>query len=308
MSEKIYNSYSKFLKDKFGEKVYKLPIKLNLTCPNRDGTCGHGGCIFCGEEGGSFENQEGTIKDQLLQAKKIISKRYKAKKYIAYFQNFTNTYVDFSSFQSMIEQSLIEDVVGLSISTRPDCLYEQHLDYLEKISKQYFVTMELGLQTVNYHTLQKINRGHGLAEFIQGVMACHSRNIAVCVHIIIGLPWDDDLDLIECARILNVLEVEEVKIHALYIVKNTILGDLYEEGKISMISLEEYKRKVILFLRHLNSNIIIERIIGRAPEENSLFCNWDTSWWKIRDDIVKEMKEHNFYQGQLMEKGMINND
>ena len=295
----IYRTYSDFLKEKYGEKVYKLPIKLNLTCPNRDGTCGYGGCIFCGEEGGSFENNIGSIADQIKQEKDLILKKYKAKKYIAYFQNFTNTYMDIDSFKKVIRQSLVKDVIGVSISTRPDCLYESHLKFLREINKDYMVTLELGLQTVNYHTLKKINRGHGLAEFIDGVLRAKKYGIRVCVHIIIGLPWDDDLDICEGANILSALNIDEVKIHALYIIKNTIMGKLYENGQIKPISLDDYKRKVILFLRNLKSDIIVERIIGRAPEENSLFCNWNRSAWKIRDDIIREMEENNYSQGDM---------
>lgn len=295
----IYRTYSDFLKEKYGEKVYKLPIKLNLTCPNRDGTCGYGGCIFCGEEGGSFENNIGSIADQIKQEKDLILKKYKAKKYIAYFQNFTNTYMDIDSFKKVIRQSLVKDVIGVSISTRPDCLYESHLKFLSEINKDYMVTLELGLQTVNYHTLKKINRGHGLAEFIDGVLRAKKYGLRLCAHIIIGLPWDDDLDICEGANILSALTIDEVKIHALYIIKNTIMGKLYENGQIKPISLDDYKRKVILFLRNLKSDIIVERIIGRAPEENSLFCNWNRSAWKIRDDIIREMKENNYSQGDM---------
>lgn len=304
----MYYRYSEYLKERFHEKVYKLPVKLDLTCPNRDGTCGTGGCIFCGEEGGSFENREGSIQEQLQQAKKIVQKKYKAHKFIAYFQNFTNTYMGIEKFKNIIEQCRIEDVVGISISTRPDCLYEEHLDYLQTLSKEYMITMELGLQTVNYRTLKKINRGHGLWEFIDGVIRCHQRGLRVCAHIIIGLPWDDDFDLIECAGILNALKVDEVKIHALYIVKNTPLGEMYERGEISMMSLREYQQKVITFLQQLDPHIVVERIIGRAPEENSLFCNWNTSWWKIRDEIEATMKEKHYYQGQGIKKGMNYHD
>lgn len=295
-----YRKYSDFLKEKFGEKVYKLPVKLNITCPNRDGTCGWGGCIFCGEEGGSFENNFGSIESQLLKNKELIKRKYKAKKYISYFQNFTNTYMPIEEFKSSINRSLIEDVVGLSISTRPDCLGEKYLDFLEEINKNYFVTVELGLQTTNYHSLKKLNRGHGLSEFVDACIKLKNRGINICAHVIIGLPWDNDLDIIECAKMLNVLGVDEVKIHALYIIKGTLLGNMYEKGEINTISLEDYKRKVILFLRHLKDDIIVERIIGRAPEENSLFCNWDTSWWKIRDDIITNMKENNYCQGDLV--------
>lgn len=300
----IYRKYSDFLREKFGEKVYKLPVKLDLTCPNRDGTCGFGGCIFCGEEGGSFENNYGTVKEQLIKNRDHIKNKYKANKYIAYFQNFTNTYMPFEDFKRVIEDSLIEDVVGVSISTRPDYLPKKHLDFLEELNKNYFVTVEIGLQTPNYHSLKKLNRGHGLAEFIAAALELKRRNLNVCTHIIIGLPWDDDLDILECAKILNVLNIDEVKIHALYILKDTGLGKMYERGEIEVISLEDYKKKVILFLRNLKDDIIVERIIGRAPYENSLFCNWNTSWWKIRDDIINVMHENGYTQGDLV-KGEI---
>ena len=299
-----YRKYSDFLREKFGEKVYKLPVKLDLTCPNRDGTCGIGGCIFCGEEGGSFENNFGTVKEQILKNKDHIKNKYKANKYIAYFQNFTNTYMPFDDFKRVIEESLIEDVIGVSISTRPDYLPKKHLDFLEELNKNYFVTVEIGLQTPNYHSLKKLNRGHGLSEFIDAALKLKKRNLNVCTHIIIGLPWDDDLDIVECAKILNVLNIDEVKIHALYILKDTALGKMYERGEIDPISLDDYKKKVILFLRNLKDDIIVERIIGRAPYENSLFCNWNTSWWKIRDDIIEVMHENGYTQGDLM-KGEI---
>ena len=300
----IYRKYSDFLREKFGEKVYKLPVKLDLTCPNRDGTCGLGGCIFCGEEGGSFENNYGTVREQLIKNRDHIKSKYKANKYIAYFQNFTNTYMPFEDFKKVIEDSLIEDVVGVSISTRPDYLPKKHLDFLEELNKNYFVTVEIGLQTPNYHSLKKLNRGHGLAEFIAAALELKRRNLNVCTHIIIGLPWDDDLDILECAKILNVLNIDAVKIHALYILKDTALGKMYERGEIEAISLDNYKKKVILFLRNLKDDIIVERIIGRAPYENSLFCNWNTSWWKIRDDIIAVMHENGYTQGDLV-KGEI---
>ena len=294
-----YRKYSDFLRERFGEKVYKLPVKLDLTCPNRDGTCGVGGCIFCGEEGGSFENNFGTVREQILKNKDHIKNKYKANKYIAYFQNFTNTYMPFEDFKRVIEESLIEDVVGVSISTRPDYLPKKHLDFLEELNKNYFVTVEIGLQTPNYHSLKKLNRGHGLSEFIDAAIKLKKRNLNVCTHIIIGLPWDDDLDIIECAKILNVLNIDEVKIHALYILKDTAFGKMYERGEIDPISLDDYKKKVILFLRNLKDDII-----GRAPYENSLFCNWNTSWWKIRDDIIEVMHENGYTQGDLV-KGEI---
>lgn len=298
----VYNVYSDYLKDRFGEKVYKLPIKLPLTCPNRDGCVGIGGCIFCGEEGGSFENlsSEISVKEQVMKNKEYISKRYKANKFISYFQNFTNTYMPIEEFKKVVEESIVEDIVGISISTRPDSINEEYLQYLSEIKERYDleITMEIGLQTVNYHTLYKINRGHTLAEFIDSILLCKKYGIRTCAHLILNLPWDDEKDVMECAKVISALRVDEVKLHALYILEGTTLGRMYNEGKISIISKDEYIERVILFLEYLNDNIIVQRIIGRAPEENSLFVNWNESWWKIRDSIVEEMEIRESYQGK----------
>lgn len=297
----VYNAYSNYLKEKFGEKVYKLPISLSLTCPNRDGKLSTGGCIYCGEEGGSFENLPSTysVREQIEKNKAYISKRYNAKKFISYFQSFTNTYMPLEDFKRCIEESIVEDVVGISISTRPDCIKDEYLEYLAYIGDKYCleITIELGLQTVNYHTLKKINRGHTLAEFIDAVIRNKSYNIRTCNHLILNLPWDDIEDVIENAKVLSALRVEEVKLHALYIIEGTKLGKMYKEGEINLISKEEYIERVITFLEYLDEDIVVQRIIGRAPEENTLFVNWNESWWKIRDEIVDEMERRNTKQG-----------
>lgn len=297
----VYNTYSKYLIEKFGEKVYKLPISLPLTCPNRDGTIGSGGCTFCGEEGGSFENLSSrlTIKEQLGKNKEYIGKRYNARKFIAYFQNFTNTYMPFNDFKNSIEQALIEDIVGISISTRPDCINDKYMSYLSELKNQYNleITVELGLQTANYHSLKKINRGHGLAEYIDASLKLKKYNLRNCTHLILNLPWDNEIDVIENAKIVSSLGVEDIKLHALYILEETALGREYALGNIKLISKEEYMERVIIFLEYLDPSIIIQRIIGRAPEENSLFVNWNESWWKIRDDIVALMESRKTTQG-----------
>lgn len=296
-----YREYSKFLKDTFGEKVYKIPIKLDLTCPNRDGACGVGGCIFCGDEGGSFENLEArmSVKDQLITNKKYIGEKYGAKKFITYFQNFTNTYQPLDAYQSALKNGVDEDVVGITISTRPDYLQVPYLEATQKYADNFMITMELGIQTVNYKTLKIINRGHGLAQTIDGILKAKKYGFRVCVHMILDFPWDTLEDVIEGARILNVLDVDEVKIHSLYIVKNTQLERKYLSNQFRPLPLAEYKKRVIAFLEQLSPDIVIQRLIGRAPENNTVFCNWDTSWWKIRDDIVRSMLEEHRYQGRL---------
>lgn len=316
---KVYRTYSSYLKDKYGEKVYKLPISLPLTCPNRDGTVGHEGCIFCGEEGGSFENlsSEISVKDQLLKNKDYIGKRYNAKKFIAYFQNFTNTYLPFDDFKLYVEDAIQEDIVGISISTRPDSVNDQYLEYLQEISEKHNleITVELGLQTVNYHSLEKINRGHSLGEYIDAAIKLKKYGLRNCTHLILNLPWDDQLDVVENAKVLSALGVEEIKLHALYILDDTSLGDMYKKGEIELISKEEYMERVILFLEYLDSQVVVQRIIGRAPSENSLFVNWNESWWKIRDTITSTMEERDSYQGKMFDylngkalKNLVNKD
>lgn len=299
----VYNVYSDYLRDKYGEKVYKLPINLPLSCPNRDGTLGCGGCIFCGEEGGSFENlsSENSIEEQIRSNSEYIGRRYKANKFIAYFQNFTNTYLPIEDFEAMIMESLVDDrIVGVSISTRPDCIREEHYKIIKKIEseKKVDITVELGLQTVNYKSLNKINRGHSLAEYIEAANGLKKYGIRNCTHLILNLPWDDMEDVIENAKVMSALGVEEIKLHALYIVDGTILGQMYKEGQIDLISRDEYVERVIRFLEYLDSKVVVQRLIGRAPEENSLFVNWNESWWKIRDSIVNNMIERNTYQGK----------
>lgn len=299
----LYRKYSQYLKQKYGEKVYKLPINLPVTCPNRDGTVGCGGCIFCGEEGAGFENLSHTlsVREQLTNNMSYIRNKYNAHKYIAYFQNFSNTYLSLELFRAAVQQAVMEDIVEISISTRPDCIRKEYLEVLQEIHQHtgIHIVIELGLQTVNYHTLQKINRGHTLAEFIDAVVQIKKYDFEICTHLILNLPWDDELDVIESAKIITALGIDQIKLHALYIVRDTEMGRLYENNEIQLISLEEYKHRVITFLEYISPTVVIQRLIGRAPEENTLFVNWQTSWWKIRDDIETQMTEEGLYQGRL---------
>jgi hypothetical protein len=300
--EQLYRVYSNYLKEKYGEKVYKLPINIPVTCPNRDGCVGTGGCIFCGEEGAGFENLKNTIpvKEQVLKNMEYIKKKYKAKKFIAYLQNFTNTYMELENFKKIVKESIVEDIVEISISTRPDCISDDYLKFLKTVKDKYGIeiTIELGLQTVNYHTLKKINRGHSLAEFIDSILRIKKYGFEICVHLILNLPWDNMTDVIENAKILSSLSVNHVKLHSLYILENTVLGKMFKENKLQLHSKEEYIERVITFLEYLHPDTVIQRLVGRAPEENALFVNWNTSWWKIKDEIIETMIQRKTYQGR----------
>ena len=299
----LYNVYSDYLKKKYGTKVYKLPVGLPVTCPNRDGQCGAGGCTFCGEIGAGYENlpAEMTVAEQIKVNMAHIAPKYKAEKFIAYFQNFSNTYLEIDKLKSYLEEACQKDVVAIALATRPDCVNEEYLKILQKFKKEknIDIIIELGLQTVNYHSLRKVNRGHSLAEFIDAVLRIKQYQLEVCVHLILNFPWDDLNDVIENAKILSSLKVDQVKLHALYIVKNTKMAEQYVNGELTLIDKDEYKERVITFLEYLAKDIVVQRLIGRAPESNTLFSNWKTGWWKIRDDITKTMQERGCYQGRL---------
>lgn len=296
----LYKKYSDYLQNKYGEKVYKLPINLPVSCPNRV----HGsGCSFCSEIGTGFEAMNNTVsvEEQMQQTKQLIREKYKAKRFIAYFQNYTNTYMKLSDFQSyLLQAARDEDVVEISISTRPDCIRSDYLDVLLDIYNTYHVdiNIELGLQTVNYHTLDAVDRGHGLAEFIDAVLQIKKYPFTICTHIILNLPWDDMRDVIENAKVLSALRIDIVKLHSLYIAKNTKLSKQYKNGTIKICSKEEYFERVISFLEYLSSDIVVERLFSRIPEQESDFSNWNTSWWKLTDELIELMRSKDAFQGK----------
>ena len=302
MDEKrYYYPYSEFLKNKYGEKVYKLPVNLPVTCPNR--VRGQG-CIFCAQSGTGFEAMPADVPvpEQLARTKEHISKRYGARRFIAYFQNYTNTFLKPEDFRRYVsEAARTEDIVEVAVSTRPDCISEEYLKILEDVRRESHVeiTIELGMQTANYHTLEKIGRGHTLAEFIDAVLMILPHGFELCAHVILNLPWDDRTDCIETARILSALKVNAVKAHSLYIAKNTPLCEAYENGTITLCSKEEYIERLILFLEYLNPEIAVERLFSRIPEDEAVFCNWGTSWWKLKDEVTGEMERRRTYQGRL---------
>ncbi|MDL2280683.1 TIGR01212 family radical SAM protein [Selenomonadales bacterium OttesenSCG-928-I06] len=299
-----YKVYSDYLKEKYGEKVYKLPINLPLSCPNRDGEISVDGCYFCGVKGAGYESLSNklSVKEQIQKNKDYISSKYKAKKFIPYFQNFSNTYLSPETLDKYLEEAATasDDIVGISIATRPDCINDKYLVLLQNIKEKFCldITVELGLQTVNYHTLKKINRGHTLAEFLDAVLKIKKYDFEICAHVILDLPYDNLDDVIETAKVLSSLEIDEVKIHSLYIVKDTKFAKLYEQGNLNLISKEDYINRVVTFLEYLSPDIVIGRLIGRAPEIDTLIANWNTAWWKIKDEIDEKLNILDTWQGK----------
>ena len=300
MEEKqYYYAYSKYLKDKYGEKVYKLPVNLPVSCPNRkEGR----GCLFCSDLGTGFEAQDNTVSvyEQMLSSREKIEKRYNSHKFIAYFQNYTNTFLPLDTLLSYMEEAAkMKEVVEISLSTRPDCIRQEYLEAFAEFRQKtgIEISIELGLQTVNYHTLKQMNRGHGLAEFIDAVLRIAPYHFPVCVHMILNLPGDTMEDAEESARILSALPVTMVKLHSLYIPKESGLYEKYIRGEISVCSKEEYIERLAEFIALLRKDIVVERLFSRIPEKDSAFSNWGNSWWKLTDEWKKLMEEREYIQG-----------
>lgn len=309
MTENLYNIYSIWLKQRYGEKVYKIPVNIPVTCPNRDGTIATGGCVYCGAKGGGNEtlSDQLSVSEQLEQNIAYIGKRYHAKKFIPYFQSFSNTYCELSDFQKWILEAIRPDVVEIAVSTRPDCITDEQLQFLATVKKEQAieVTIELGLQSVNEKTLQIINRGHTLADYEQAMERIKAAGLSTCTHMILDLPWDQEADVINGAEIVSRKGSDFVKCHSLYIEKNTVLKQWYDEKKVTLLTKEDYITRAILFLEHLAPEIVVQRLIGRVPKEDSVITNWHTSWWKIKDELEAQMKQENNYQGRKF-SGMNN--
>lgn len=299
----LYRPYAAYLKETYKEKVYKLPVNLNATCPNRDGTKGTGGCIFCGAAGSGSEllSADLSVSAQLSKNSAYIARRYKAKKFIAYFQSFSNTYLPEPRFEAAMEEAArFENVVELAISTRPDCVRPETLEFLTALGRERGVkiTIELGLQSANEKTLKILNRGHTLDDYFECAARIKEAGLLLCTHFITDLPWDSPDDVVASARAANRAGSDSVKCHALYVEKGTRLEKLYRAG-LALCSKEAYTERTIAFLEHLNPQTVIGRLIGRVPEADSVTANWNESWWKVRDEMLEKMRKEGRYQGRL---------
>lgn len=293
-----YRHLNKYLKDKFGERTLKICIDGGFTCPNRDGKVGFGGCIFCSEKGsGEHINSADNITKQI----ENYFKSYKAKranKLIAYFQNFTNTYDTIPNLKKKYDSALIDDrIVGLSIATRPDCITEDVAKLLKSYTDKYYVTVELGLQTSNDETGKLINRGYSSNEFTKAVKLLNEYNIDVVTHIMVGLPNETKGDLKNTVEFINKHKLQGLKIHSCYVIKNTVLYDMYKSGKYLPISLEEYLESVNYILTHISPDLVIHRVSGDAPKDLLVVPEWNSHKKWIINGLDKLLKEKDLWQG-----------
>lgn len=298
-TDKRYNQFSAYLKNKFGAKVYKITIDAGFSCPNRDGKISTGGCIFC-DEGGSFSQAHSnllSIQEQVNTGAKTLHDRFKAEKFMSYFQAYTNTYRPVNELEKIYKSALNHpDIVGLSIGTRPDCVENDKLDLISDISKDYYTWIEYGLQSVHDKTLLKINRGHDFNCFLDAYERTKERGINVCVHVIFGL-WESRDEILQTAEKLAELKVDGVKIHMLCALKDTKLATLYENKEIDFMSEEEYVQLVCDFLEILPPETTIHRLAGNGLKKNLIAPRWLGAKLDCLNKIDREFVNRNSYQG-----------
>lgn len=307
-AEKRYLSFNQHLKDTFGEKVYKVTIDAGFTCPNRDGTCGTGGCIYCyGDRAVSQLADCASVQSQIREGMAAIHKRYKANKFLAYFQSYTNTYGPVEQLAQLYQAALeIEHIVGLSIGTRPDCVDEDILDVLGTIAQKTYLWVEYGLQSVHDTTLKRIHRGHDFAAFLDAIQRTKKwQHIKICVHVILGLPGETRGEMIETAKVLSALHVDGVKIHSAHVLKHTRLAEMYARGEYQVLELPEYLDIVCDFLEHLSPQIIIHRLVGDAPRERYIAPEWCMQKSDALRQIEKELERRNSSQGSRVNYGNL---
>ena len=300
-TNKRYYTLDYFYKNKFKSKVFKVSLNAGFTCPNKDGKVGKKGCIYCSKSG-SGEYGGNVNKDLITQfneVKDMMHKKWPEAKYIGYFQANTNTYAPVEILKEKYEPIIsLDNVVGLNIATRPDSITDECLNYLEDLSKRTYLTIELGLQTIHEKTSILINRCHTLECFKDMVEKLRQRNINVVVHIINGLPYETKQMMVDTVKYLSNLDIQGIKIHALSILKNTELANLYEKEKFRVLTREEYIDIVCTQLEYLREDIVVNRITGDPKVSDLIEPQWLTNKTTILNDIDKLMKERNIYQGQ----------
>ena len=293
-----YYSLNDYLKEKFGEKVYKLSIDLGLTCPNRDGTLDTKGCIFCLGGSSHFASQAGDIHQKIENAKRLVEKKTKATKFIAYFQSYTNTYAPVEFLQEAFTQAINRpDIVALSIATRPDCLPHETLDLLEKLNKIKPVWVELGLQTANEKTAEYIRRCYKNEIYEKAVNDLTARGIEVITHLIIGLPKETKADVLNTLDFAVKCGTKGIKLQLLHVLRGTDLCADYEKGEFQTLSLEEYMDILFDCIGHLPENVVVHRITGDAPKAHLVAPTWSADKKTVINTINRDMNARNIMQG-----------
>ncbi|MFH1975742.1 MAG: TIGR01212 family radical SAM protein [Pseudomonadota bacterium] len=301
MNNRFYD-LNTYFRNIFGCRVQKITVDAGLNCPNRDGTISEHGCIYCNSKGsGTGAHARGlSVSEQLVSGKAVLSGRYGAKKFIAYFQSFSNTYAPYDKLKKLYDEALsVEDIVGLSIGTRPDCINEPVLNLLQNYSKDYLVWMEYGLQSANDSTLMLINRGHDFECFRKAVELTKGRNIKICAHVILGLPGEDKSRMLETAKAVGDLQIDGIKIHLLYVIKGTKMEEMYLNGSFRCLEQEEYCKIVCDFLELLPKEMVIQRLTGDPHRDELVAPMWALEKAKTLSLIKNTLEKRDSRQGKF---------
>jgi len=301
----LFNPYSRFLKEKFGERVYKVSVDGGFTCPNRDGTVSVEGCTYCNNSSFRPETADRLIPvaDQVQEGMAFLRKRYGAGKFIVYFQPFSNTHAPLDVLIPLYESAMDHpDIVGLSVGTRPDCIDEEKLAWFEELARMRFVTLEYGLQSIYDATLERINRGHDYECWLNAMEQTRNRGVYIGAHVILGFPWETREEILHTAGAVSDKGIDFLKLHHLHIVKGTALEKEYRNKPFHLLNLDEYAELVVDFLERLNPEIRIERLYGSAPRDQLVEPVWKRSRGEIRHAIESRMEERGTWQGRLYRK------
>lgn len=302
-----YNDFSAWLSTLFPYKVQKISLNAGFTCPNRDGTVGYGGCTYCNNQtfNPAYCRTEKSVTEQLEEGKQFFARKYPDMKYLAYFQAYTNTYGELQELKRKYEEALqVPDVVGIVIGTRPDCMPDELLNYLEELNRRTFLIVEYGVESTDNATLKRINRGHTFEAAEEAIRRTAEKGIRVGVHIILGLPGETNEQLIQQAGVLSSLPITTLKLHQLQLIKGTRMAAEFEKQPedFHLYTADEYIDLVIDYVEHLNPRIVLERFVSQSPKELLIAPDWGLKNHEFTDKVRKRMRERDSWQGKLYSK------
>ncbi len=301
MNKALYNDYGSWIRKKFNFRVQKISVNAGFSCPNRDGRISSGGCIYCNNKtfNPAYCDETKSVTEQLAEGKLFFGRKYPEMKYIAYFQAYTNTYSTVDELKAIYEEALeYDDVVGIAIGTRPDCISKPLLDYLEELNRQTFVTVEYGIESANDNTLKTINRGHNFECAKKAVTETAIRGITTCGHIILGLPGENAEESLRQAPIISSLPLDILKMHQLQIIKGTKLEKDYVRNPFHLYTIDEYISLISEYIQYLRKDLILERFVSQSPKDMLLAPHWGIKNYEFTNLLNNKLRSEDIYQGK----------